>query len=275
MAHGTEDLPEKVAARTVNLTLRLVAALSLFVLSALATAGLPETLALIKPGVVAVGTMQKTRSPSNKFYGTGFVVGDGRYVITNAHVLPEVLAVEGLEKLAVFAGQEGRPDTRLAEQVAIDLVHDLALLKIDGEALPPLSLGDSDRVREGQEIVFTGFPIGTVLGLYPVTHKGIVSALTPIAQPMQSARQLSPQLIKRLNAPFEVFQLDATAYPGNSGSPLYDPQSGDVLGVLNMVFVKESKESVLEKPSGISYAIPAKYVQLLLESLGSPRLPRE
>lgn len=238
-------------------------------------AGLPETLVLLKPGVVAVGTMQKTRSPSNKFYGTGFVVGDGRYVVTNAHVVPDVLAVEELEKLAVFAGQEGRADTRLAEQVAMDLVHDLALLRIDGDALPPLRLGDSDRVREGQEIVFTGFPIGTVLGLYPVTHRGIVSALTPIAQPMQSARQLNPQLIKRLNAPFEVFQLDATAYPGNSGSPMYDPMTGEVLGVLNMVFVKETKESVLDKPSGISYAIPVKYVQMLLENAAGSRLPRE
>lgn len=273
MAHVTGDSLEKVAAWVVKFTGRLIAVVGLSIFSVPGLAGLPETLALIKPGVVAVGTVQKTRSPANKFHGTGFVVGDGRYVITNAHVLPELLAVEELEKLAVFAGQEGRADTRLAESVAIDVVHDLALLKVDGTPLPPLRLGDSDRVREGQEIVFTGFPIGTVLGLYPVTHRGIVSALTPIAQPMQSARQLSPQLIKRLNTPFEVFQLDATAYPGNSGSPLYDPKSGDVLGVLNMVFVKESKESVLERPSGISYAIPVKYVQMLLESLGRARLP--
>lgn len=273
MAHVTEDLPEKVAARMM-MPIRWWLTAIYFSISCLpAVAGLPETLVLLKPGVVGVGTMQKTRSPSNKFNGTGFVVGDGHYVITNAHVIPDVLAVEELEKLAVFAGQAGRADTRLAEQVAMDLVHDLALLKVDGEALPPLRLGDSDRVREGQEIAFTGFPIGTVLGLFPVTHRGIVSALTPIAQPMQTARQLSPHLIKQLNAPFEVFQLDATAYPGNSGSPMYDPKSGEVLGVLNMVFVKESKESVLEKPSGISYAIPAKYVLLLLENLNVSPLP--
>jgi hypothetical protein len=41
---------------------------------------------------------------------------------------------------------------------------------------------------------------------------------------------------------------------------LYDAQSGEVVGILNKVFVKESKESVLEKPSGISYAIPVKYL---------------
>ena len=61
-------------------------------------------------------------------------------------------------------------------------------------------------------------------------------------------------------------QLDATAYPGNSGSPLYDPASGKVVGVLNMVLVKESRENVLSQPSGITYAIP---VQPLIELLGS------
>ena len=66
---------------------------------------------------------------------------------------------------------------------------------------------------------------------------------------------------------FRVYQLDATAYPGNSGSPLYDPASGEVLGVMNMVFVKSTKENVLSDPSGISYAIPVEYLQRLLADL--------
>ncbi|MCW8949129.1 MAG: S1C family serine protease, partial [Sedimenticola sp.] len=61
------------------------------------------------------------------------------------------------------------------------------------------------------------------------------------------------------------YQLDGTAYPGNSGSPVYDSQSGRVVGVLNSVFVKESKETLLERPSGISYAIPVRYVHALLK----------
>jgi len=67
--------------------------------------------------------------------------------------------------------------------------------------------------------------------------------------------------------PFRVYQLDATAYPGNSGSPLYDPETGEVLGVMNMVFVKSTKENVLSDPSGISYAIPVEYLQRLLADL--------
>jgi S1-C subfamily serine protease len=65
--------------------------------------------------------------------------------------------------------------------------------------------------------------------------------------------------------PYVVYQLDMVAYPGNSGSPVYDVDTGKVIGVVNSVFVKGTKESVLEKPSGISYAIPVKYVHDLLK----------
>lgn len=71
-------------------------------------------------------------------------------------------------------------------------------------------------------------------------------------------------MIRAMRDPFDVLQLDATAYPGNSGSPVFDQQTGEVLGVLNSVFVKETKEAVIQKPSGISYAIPVRFVRDLL-----------
>jgi S1-C subfamily serine protease len=75
--------------------------------------------------------------------------------------------------------------------------------------------------------------------------------------------------VRRLSrGPFPVFQLDATAYPGNSGSPVYDPATGEVIGVVNMVFVKGTKEAALERPSGITYAIPSRYLVELLKSGG-------
>jgi serine protease Do len=75
-------------------------------------------------------------------------------------------------------------------------------------------------------------------------------------------------MINQLQKPiYAVFQLDGTAYPGNSGSPLYDPESGVVYGVINMVFVKGKKEAVLSNPSGITYAIPATYIQELLRRI--------
>lgn len=229
---------------------------------------LPDTVAKIKPSIVGVGTYQRTRRPPGVLLGTGFVVADGRHVLTNAHVVPTQIDQRGQESLVVFTGTGNDPAMRLATAVAQDLDHDLALLKISEEPLPALVLGDSDSVREGETYAFTGFPLGAILGLYPATHHGIVAAITPIAAPLNAAQQLTPALMKRLQANYQVFQLDATAYPGNSGSPLYDPVSGAVIGIVNKVFVQESKESVLQKPSGISYAIPIKYARELLTKMG-------
>lgn len=225
---------------------------------------LPDTVARNKQSIVGVGTFQKTRSPPVNFSGTGFVVGDGKQVLTNLHVLPKKLDAERFESVAVFVRENGQETIRLATQVSTDEVHDIALLKIGGVRLPALSLGDSDRVREGETYAFTGYPIGVVLGLHPVTHRGIVSAITPVAIPAPTMQQLNLKMLNRLHAPYDVFQLDATAYPGNSGSPLYDPGSGVVMGIINKVFVQETKENLLERPSGISYAIPIKYAVNLL-----------
>jgi len=71
----------------------------------------------------------------------------------------------------------------------------------------------------------------------------------------------------RLAALYNIFQLDATAYPGNSGSPLYNTESGQIIGIINKVFIQETKETVIHKPSGISYAIPINFLQELLKKV--------
>jgi S1-C subfamily serine protease len=157
---------------------------------------------------------------------------------------------------------------RLAAKVAEDAEHDVVLLKFSDEALPAMTLGDSDQVREGQLYAFTGFPIGAVLGLHPVTHRGIISAITPDIIPVDDTRALSAGLASRLKDAYRVFQLDATAYPGNSGSPLYDPVTGTVIGVINKVLIEEGKKNALKKTSGISYAIPIRYAKALLVKAG-------
>lgn len=226
---------------------------------------LPQTIELVKSSVVAVGTLLHTRAPPANFLGTGFAVGDGLHIVTNAHVVPQELNTEKKESLAIFVGRGASAKARPATLVEIDAEHDLALLKISGEPLPALVIGDSDKVKEGEAVAFTGFPIGMVLGLYPVTHQAIVSAITPIVIPALSTKQLDINVIKRLRSPYLVFQLDGTAYPGNSGSPVYDPKTGKVMGVINMVFVKGSKENALTHPSGITYAIPGNYIQAIMK----------
>lgn len=228
-----------------------------------ARADLAETIERIKPSLVVVGTFNKLKSPAFAMRGSGFVVGDGRLVATNSHVIPESLDQDSLMILA-RQGTETRPYP--AQLVTRDVEHDLALLRIAGPALPALTLGASDTVREGQGVAFSGFPIGGALGFSPVTHRGIISSITPIAIPIGNASQLKDKSIRSLRSgAFPIFQLDGTAYPGNSGGPLFDPGTGEVLGVINMVFVKSTKESVLEKPSGISYAIPSAHLFGLLK----------
>jgi S1-C subfamily serine protease len=228
-------------------------------------AGIVDTLPRIKPAVVGIGTHQPTRNPRVKLMGTGFVVGDGLSIATNAHVPPKDLDLARNEALVVLIRRGSQIEVRAAQIWATDAKRDLALLRIEGEPLPALRLGDTEQAREGQTLYFTGYPLGAILGLYPATHRAGLAAIAPVYTPPGSASRLTPRLIRQAEDDFLIFQLDAVAYPGNSGSPLYDPDSGEVLGIINSVFVKGAKENAIKDPSGITYAIPAKYLRALLE----------
>ena len=230
-----------------------------------------DTIARVKASVVGVGTFERTRAPPFQFRGTGFAVGDGSVIVTNAHVLPTTLDPTHGETLAILLALPGGATTvREVTRLSIDYGTDLALVKLTGAPLPALKLHDSTRVREGQDVLMTGYPIGAVLGPVAATHRGMIAAITPIAIPQGRAGDLDPAVIRRLSSgPFFVFQLDATAYPGSSGSPIYDPATGDVFGIVNMVFIKGTKETALSQPSGITYAIPSRHLQELLTSAAS------
>lgn len=248
--------------------------LASFMSCAIPAASLPDTVARIKPSIVGVGTYQKMRNPSAIFRGTGFAVADGHHVVTNAHVLPRELNVAQNETLIVLVGGEDEANARTASIVAVDRAHDLALLHIGGAPLPALRIGDSGAVREGQDLAFTGFPIGMALGLYPATHRATLAALVPIARAGITARQLKPKMITRLrDAAYVIFQLDATAYPGNSGSPLFDPATAEVYGIINSVFVQGTREQAISRPSGITYAIPSVHIRHMLEQANITATP--
>jgi S1-C subfamily serine protease len=228
---------------------------------------LPRTVAQIKPSVVGVGTLLKTRQPAIVFVGTGFAVGDGLSIITNAHVIPKLFDSVGKEELGIVVGDDSETVSfRPARLVAMDAEHDLAHLRLSGPPLSPLILAADDSVAEGQELAFTGYPLGMRLGLHAATHRALLAAITPVVRPSLSSRQLDARAIAQLQrSAFRIYQLDATAYPGNSGSPLFRPDNGSVVGVINMVFLKGLKESAVSDPSGITYAIPARHVRTLLQ----------
>jgi S1-C subfamily serine protease len=256
----------KVAAALLT---ALVFAFPQSALSASSLSALPEMIPRVKPSIVAIGTYDRTRAPAFSMRGTGFVLGEGNVVATNAHVIPEFLPASNNETLVVrIPSENGELQQRSATLIEVDNSHDLDLLKLEGSPLPPIPLS-VEMVREGQDVAFIGFPIGEVLGLTPVTHRAIISAITPIAIPGATAQQLTEKVVRRLKSgSFAIYQLDGTAYPGNSGGPLLNAETGAVIGIINMVFVKGTKESVLSQPSGISFAIPVEHLQELLRQRG-------
>jgi len=224
-----------------------------------------DIVAKIKPSVVGIGIHTPMGRPKNILRGTGFVIGNGHYVVTNAHVLPADLEEALLQKMAVFIGSGKKATVRKAEIVVTSDLYDLAILKISGSPLPAMTLAKGKFIPDGSFIAFTGFPIGDVLGLYPVTHRGIIASITPTVIPVQTAGQITLKILKRMRNPYLVYQLDATAYPGNSGSAMYDMKTGQVVGIINKVFVQETKEAVFSNPSGITYAIPVKYLHKIMK----------
>ena len=197
--------------------------------SAGALAQLPDTVTQVKPAVVLVGTYRATDTPRFRYFGTGFVVGDGLRVVTNAHVMTAIGALgsdrpELVVQLRAGTDKWAMRPARLLEAVA---GQDLALLQIDGPAAPALKVAESDAVREGDDLAFMGFPIGGLLGFSSVTHRATVSSITTMALPSPTGQQLSERAIR-------------------------------------MVLIKSTRESAMSQPSGISYAIPSRYVLELM-----------
>lgn len=225
-------------------------------------------IAAIKPSIVGIATYADNRSPRLRVAGTGFAVGDGLHVVTNAHVIAPALKQNERWVVVRPTGATGA-EVRAVLRTTPRPERDIALLQVAEPALPALRLGDSDTLADGREMAFTGFPLGLIMGLYPVTHRAFVAAVVPFSVPPLRGAQLTPESIKnRRQGNFEVFQLDATAFPGNSGSPLYDPNDRKVYGIINMVLRAGAGTNPAEKPSGITFAVPARHIAELLTAEG-------
>lgn len=225
--------------------------------------GLPDTVAKVRKCVGAVGTYNRANRPPMEFSASGFFVDSKGYFLTANHAIEAIAKRRQLSDLRVFLpGDEDRTG-HPAVLVTQETRFDLALLKVDGPAFDALAMADSTEAREGQVVALCGFPFGFLLGLHPSTCAGIISGISPIAIPVVNTRQLDPAMVEALRSPFDVFQLDVTAYPGHSGAPLFEPATGRVLGVVNSAFIRRTKEKVLS--SGISYAIPIHLAQQLLD----------
>ncbi len=229
--------------------------------------GLAPVLGDLNRSVVAIGTYMKTRRPTARLIGTGFAVGDGRHIVTNAHVIAAVGSLAFGERLVAFVGRGRRALPRDLTVLVEDKQNDLALGRIAGPPLPGVALAPG-LLPEGRAVAFTGFPIGSILGTYPVVHHGIVSAVVRLPVLTDHNRSRRPR------GGFLAYQLDATAYPGHSGSPLFDPATGAVVGVVNSVDNPGSIDRAVTDPSGITFAIPVRYVLVMLQQAGIDRKAR-
>ena len=224
-----------------------------------------DLVSTIKAATVSVGTYSFKDVPMVQFRGTGFAIADGSRIVTNQHVVDAIKEKHRMFNLRIFHKTLPGKGVKAA-LVAEDPFHDLAILEMEGK-LPALPLAKDGSLREGHQVAFTGFPIGFVLGLNATTHTGNVSAIAPVILPSPHGSLIKGDMVKYLKDPWDIIQLDAVAFPGNSGSPVYRIATGEVVGVINKVFVKGKKEFVLKEPTGITYAVPVAFVRTLNRSI--------
>jgi len=218
----------------------------------------------IRPSVVAVGSYLRTDTPTVKYFGTGFVVDDGLTVVTNAHVVEALRQAQRLDSLRVYFPDARDVDGREARVVIEDKFHDVALVQFTGRPGKAAKLAPAEDPEQGTSVAILGYPTGTMLGLVPAVHQGVVGAIVPAVLPLPVGVKMTPELQAALKNPYNLYQLDIVAFPGNSGSPLFDPQTGSVIGIINMTLATKTREHLFDKPTGIAYAVPVKWIHDLV-----------
>ncbi|QJQ94724.1 MULTISPECIES: DegQ family serine endoprotease [Halomonadaceae] len=256
---------------TRHLSLWLLMLITAFAWQSVHARGLPDFTTLVEeaaPGVVNISTTRIVQPRSQQFpgsqdipdifrhffgeqfppgggggrgqsqprqsLGSGFIISDDGYIMTNAHV------VEGADEILVRLNDRRE---LTAELVGADTQTDVALLKVDAQDLPTLNIGDSDQLRVGEWVAAIGSPFGFD---HSVTA-GIVSAI-------------NRTLPRDAYVPF--IQTDVAINPGNSGGPLFN-LDGEVVGINSQIFTRSGGFM------GVSFAIPISVAMDIAEQLRS------
>ncbi len=198
------------------------------------------------PGVVFIRARTLRTEPSpfdihptareSESTGSGFVIDAEGLILTNAHVVEAATEIE-----VTFSDSH----TVSATAIGKDVDTDLALLRVEGQDVQPLELGDSSTVQVGDPTIAIGNPFG----LERTLTTGVVSALQ-----------------RRLTAPSgfaidDVIQTDAALNPGNSGGPLLDA-GGRVIGINSQIATGGSNGNV-----GIGFAVPVNTAKTVIPQL--------
>jgi Do/DeqQ family serine protease len=182
---------------------------------------------------------RKFKAPDKQGSGSGVIIREDGYIVTNNHV------ISGADKIEVVFNSN---ETYEAELVGTDPSTDLALLKIDAEALPAIAIGNSDNVRLGEWVLAVGNPYN----LNSTVTAGIVSA---------KARSINILQNSNGNPPLEAFiQTDAAVNPGNSGGALVNSR-GELIGINAAI------KSPTGSYSGYSFAIPVNIMKKVVNDI--------
>nr|WP_246221346.1 trypsin-like peptidase domain-containing protein [Phytoactinopolyspora mesophila] len=199
------------------------------------TAGVAST---VLPSVVSIAAADG--------HGSGFIISDDGYVLTNNHVVAAGTSVSGgAIEIELFDGRQFDADI-----IGNSPSYDLAVLRIDADELQPVILGESSSVAVGDPVIAIGSP----LGLDSTVTSGIVSALD---RPVTAGERSDQSYINAL-------QTDAAINPGNSGGPLVDA-AGRVVGVNSAIATLGFSSEV--GSIGLGFAIPIDQARRTAEQL--------
>lgn len=169
--------------------------------------------------------------------GSGFIVTDDNYIVTNQHVINNADRI--------FVTIKGEEEKLEAEVVWADQSLDLAILEVNTDMeLSPVALGDSDEIRQGNWSIAIGNPFG-------FDHTVTVGVISALGRPIQVPTQEGVRNYRNL------IQTDAAINPGNSGGPLLNIE-GEVIGI---------NTAVATQAQGIGFAIPVNEVKFAIEDL--------
>ena len=207
----------------------------------------PQVVEKVTPAVVGVSTKSLVRDQffnvkEQEGLGSGFIINEDGYVVTNYHV------INGAQEVKVIFSDGKEVNAKV---VNYDAERDIAVIKITDDVKMPgiAQLGDSSTVKAGEEVIAIGNPLGKEFS--STVTKGIVSSPN---------RKISTDNGNVL----DYIQTDAAINPGNSGGPLIN-SNGEVIGI-------NTAKKVGADIEGIGFAIPINEVKTRLGSLSKPIL---
>lgn len=207
----------------------------------------PQVVEKVTPAVVGVSTKSLVRDQffnvkEQEGLGSGFIINEEGYVVTNYHV------INGAQEVKVIFSDGKEVNAKV---INYDPERDIAVIKITDDVKMPgiAELGDSSTVKAGEEVIAIGNPLGKEFS--STVTKGIVSS------PNRKMKTENGNVL-------DYIQTDAAINPGNSGGPLINSK-GEVIGI-------NTAKKVGEDIEGIGFAIPINEVKTRLGSLSKPIL---